>query len=76
MMVDLRKRVQNLALHPLPGILGARHDKLGEPFLQESFALGTRSRLEKLVLTQEICDLNDCLSIAVYLVLEYSQQMR
>lgn len=51
MMIDLRKWVQNLALHPLPSILGASHDELGQSFLQESFALGARSRLEKFVLT-------------------------
>lgn len=50
MMVDLCKWVQNLALHPLPSILGASHDELGQSFLQKSFALGTRSRLEEFVL--------------------------
>lgn len=50
-VLNLRQRVQDLSLHPLSCVLGARYHKLRQPFLQESFAFGSRCWLEELVLS-------------------------
>lgn len=50
-VLNLRQWVQDLSLHPLSCVPGARYHKLWQPFLQESFAFGSRCGLEELVLS-------------------------